>query len=89
VGVQGSYIKTKCPHILITFSQDDLHLKGYPHREAMVISCVIKGFVVQNVLVYTFSAADIIFAKAFRQMQELEDRIQDTSYPLCGFKDNK
>jgi hypothetical protein len=55
----------------------------------MVISCVIKGFLVQNVLVDTFSAVDIIFAKAFMQMQELDDRIQDTSYPLCGFKDNK
>jgi hypothetical protein len=32
----------------------------------MVISCVIKGFLVHNVLVDTDSAADIIFAKAFR-----------------------
>jgi hypothetical protein len=41
----------------------------------MVISCVIKGFLVHNVLVDTSSAADIIFAKAFRQMQETEDKI--------------
>jgi hypothetical protein len=34
----------------------------------MVISCVIKGFLVHNVLVDTCSAADIIFAKAFMQM---------------------
>jgi hypothetical protein len=31
----------------------------------MGISCVIKGFLVHNVLVDTGSATDIIFAKAF------------------------
>jgi hypothetical protein len=52
----------------------------------MVISCVIKGFPIHNVLVDTGSAADIIFAKAFRQMQEPEDKIHDATHPLCGFE---
>jgi hypothetical protein len=51
----------------------------------MVISCVIKGNLVHNVLVVTCSAADIIFAKAFRQMQEQDDKIHDATHPLCGF----
>jgi hypothetical protein len=51
----------------------------------MVISCVIKGFLVHNVLVDTSSAADIIFATAFRQIQEPEDKIHDATHPLCGF----
>jgi hypothetical protein len=85
VGVQGPFIKSKWSHVPITFSQEDLQLKDYPHNDAMVISCVIKGFLVHNVLVDTGSAADIIFAKAFRQMQELEDKIHDATYPLCGF----
>jgi hypothetical protein len=51
----------------------------------MVISCVSKGFLVHNVLVDTGSATDIIFAKAFRQMQEPEDKIHDATHPLCGF----
>jgi hypothetical protein len=52
----------------------------------MVISCVIKGFLVHNVLVDTGSATDIIFAKAFRQMQELDEKIHDATHPLCGFR---
>jgi hypothetical protein len=55
----------------------------------MVISCVIKGFLVHNVLVDTDNAADIIFAKAFRQLQELEDKIHDATHPLCGFRGRK
>jgi hypothetical protein len=83
--VQGPFIKSKWSHIPITFSQEDLQLKDYPHNEAMVISCVIKGFLVHNVLVDKGSAADIVFAKAFRQMQEPEDKIHDATHPLCGF----
>jgi hypothetical protein len=85
VGVQGPFMKSKWSHIPITFSQEDLQLKDYPHNDAMVISCVIKGFLVHNVLVDTGSAADIIFAKACRQMQEPDDKIHDATHPLCGF----
>jgi hypothetical protein len=38
VGVQGPFIRSKWSHIPITFSQEDLHLKDYPHNDAMVIS---------------------------------------------------
>jgi hypothetical protein len=51
----------------------------------MVISCAIKGFVVHNVLVDIGSAAYIIFVKAFKQIQEPEDKLQDSAFPLCGF----
>jgi hypothetical protein len=85
VGVQGPFIKSKWSHIPITFSQEDLQLKDYPHNDAMVISCVIKGFLVHNVLVDTGSAADIIFAKVFRQMEEQDDKIYDATHPLYGF----
>jgi hypothetical protein len=85
VGVQGPFIRSMWSHIPVTFAQEDLQLKDYPHNNVMVISCVIKGFLVHNVLVDTGSAADIIFALAFRQMQEPEDKIHDATHPLCGF----
>jgi hypothetical protein len=85
VGVQGPFIMSKWSHIPITFSQEGLQLKDYPHNDAMVISSVIKGFLVHNVLVDTGSTTDIIFAKAFRQMQQPEDKIHDATHPLCGF----
>jgi hypothetical protein len=47
----------------------------------MVISYVIKGFVVHSVLVDTSSATYIIFVKAFRQVQAPKDKLQD-SYSL-------
>jgi hypothetical protein len=28
---------------------------------------------------------DIIFSKAFKQMQEPDDKIHDATHPLCGF----
>jgi hypothetical protein len=67
VGVQGPFIKSKWSHIPITFSQEDLQLKDYPHNDAMVIFCIIKGFLVHNVLVDTGSAADIIFVRCKSQ----------------------
>jgi hypothetical protein len=85
VVVQGPFIKSKWFHIPITFSQEDLQIKDYPHNDAMVISCDINWFLVHNVLVDTGSAADIIFAKAFRQKQEQDDKIHDATHPLCGF----
>jgi hypothetical protein len=43
VGVQGPFIKSKWSHVPITFSQEDLQLKDYPHNDVMVISLLLKG----------------------------------------------
>jgi hypothetical protein len=87
--VQGPYVRYKWSHIPITFSQEDIQLKDYPYNDVMVISCFIKCFLVHIVLIDTDSSADIIFGKAFRQIQETGDKIQDAVHPLCGFGGNQ
>jgi hypothetical protein len=63
--------------------------KDYPHNDAMVISCVIKGFLVHNVLVDTGSVVDIIFAKSIRQMQEQDDKIHDATHPCVASEESR
>jgi hypothetical protein len=89
VGVQGPFIKSRWSHIPVTFSQEDLQLKDYPHNDAMVISCVIKGFLVNNVLVDTGSAADIIFAKAFRQSKSPKIRFMTPHIPFVASEEGR
>jgi hypothetical protein len=55
-------------------------------QKEQVIFCVIKGFVVHNVLVDTGNVVDIVFVKAFRQMQEPKHKLQGSTFSLCGFR---
>jgi hypothetical protein len=55
----------------------------------MIISCVINGFLVHNVLVDTSSATDIIFTKAFRQMEETDDKIHDQHAPFAASEEDR
>jgi hypothetical protein len=58
VGVKGPTLDQNGPmsnYIL----QGYLQLKNYPHNDAMVISCVIKGSMVHNVLVDIGNAVDM------------------------------
>jgi hypothetical protein len=57
VGVQGPFVRSKWSHIPITFSQEDLQLKDNSHNDVMVISCVIKGFLVHNYVLYLVTQA--------------------------------
>jgi hypothetical protein len=44
VGVQGPFIKSRWSHIPITFSQEDLQLKDYPHNDARLFLVLSKDF---------------------------------------------
>ena len=89
IGVQGPFIKTRWSHMPITFSQDDLRLKDYPHNDAMVINYNIGGYIIHDVLVDNGSAADILMAKAFRQMNLGDSVLEPATNPLCGFGGRK
>jgi hypothetical protein len=54
----------------------------------MVITCVVKGFIVHNILVHMGSAADNIFVKAFEQMLEPKEKLQEAINTLYGFEGN-
>jgi hypothetical protein len=84
VGVQGPTSKQSGLIFLSHFPKRTFISKITQHRDVVVISCVIKGFVVYNILVDTGSASDIIFPKFFKQMEESKDKIQDSTYPFCG-----
>jgi hypothetical protein len=89
VGVQGPFIKSKWSHVPITFSQEDLQLKDYPHNDAMVISCVIKGFLVHNVLVDMGNAADIIFAKTSDRCKSRTTRYMMQHTPCVALEETR
>ena len=89
IGVHGPYFKTKWSHVPITFDQGDLRLRDFPHNDPMVINCNLGGYVVHDVLVHNGSAADILMAKAFRQMEHEHLKLEPPTNPLCGFGGSK
>ena len=42
--MEGPYKKTRWSHLPITFLEQDLQLKDYPHMDAMVIEANIDGW---------------------------------------------
>jgi hypothetical protein len=43
ISMEGPYKKTRWSHLPITFLEEDLQLKDYPHMDAMVIKANIDG----------------------------------------------
>ena len=64
----GTIQKDKMSHQPITFTENDMKLKDYPHMDAMVIEANIEGWTVSKILIDGGSSADILFASTLDAM---------------------
>lgn len=87
--MEGPFKKTRWSHLPITFSEQDLKLKGYPHMDAMVIEANIEGWSVSKILVDGGSSTDIIFTSTLDAMQIDRKSLGREEHPLFGFGGKK
>lgn len=77
--------KPKRTLVSITFSEVDLEGTSQPHANALVITCIINGFLVKKVMVDQGSGAKIIYPDLYKGLGlKLED-LGEYDTPLVGF----
>jgi hypothetical protein len=83
--VEGRVERMRWSHILITISEEDVRLQGFPHNDALVIEANIASWTLGKLLVDNGSSADIIFADAFDKMGLSKDLLHPLDTLLYGF----
>lgn len=93
---EGKYFRTPWSHIPITFTEADLKLTYFPHKDPLVIRAnIVKNSVhflgndVGRILVDTGSSADLITWQCFVKMGFTVKNLKKSEYPLIGFGGNK
>jgi hypothetical protein len=89
VAVEGPIIRTKWPHVQITFTEADIKLTSFSHMDAMVITTHIDKWNVMGVLIDDGSQAKILFISTFKQMDFNKKQLKEASKPLYGFGGKK
>ena len=87
--MEGPYKKTRWSPLPITFLEEELQLKDYPHMDAMVIKANIDGWVVSKILVDGGSSTDIIFTSTIDAMKIDRKILGRAEHPLYGFGGKK
>lgn len=77
-------LKTKCT--TITFADEDARGVVQPHNDALVITIMIASFAIWRVLLYNGSSADIIFSRAYDQLEITEAPLVLANSDLFGFE---
>jgi hypothetical protein len=83
--VEGRVERIRWSHILITFSEEDVRLQGFPHNDALVIEANIASWTLGKHLVDNGSSLDIIFANAYDKMELSRNLLWPPDTPLYGF----
>jgi hypothetical protein len=83
--MEGPYKKTRWSHLPITFSEEVIQLKDYPHIDAMVIEANIDGWTISKILGHGGSSADIIFTSTIDAMKIDRKMLGRVEHPLYGF----
>jgi hypothetical protein len=87
ISVEGRVERTRRSHILITFSEEDVKLQGFPHNDALMIKANIASWTSGKLLVDNGSSADIIFADVYDKMGLRRNLLQPPDTLLYGFRE--
>ena len=75
--------------ILITFIEDKAKCMSQPHSDALVVELEITKHKVIRNLIDGGSSADILFTRAFSQLNLPDKTLKPVKNPLQGFTGNK
>jgi hypothetical protein len=68
IAMEGKIERTRWSHIPITFTEEDVKLKSFPHNDALVIEANVASWTLEKLLVDNGSSVDILFAGAYHKM---------------------
>jgi hypothetical protein len=83
--MEGRVERTRWSHILITFSEEDVRLQGFPHNDVLVIEASIASWTQGKLFVDNGSSGNIIFADVYDKMGLNRKLLQPLDTPLYGF----
>jgi hypothetical protein len=85
IAVEAPITQTKCSHMPITFSSQDVKLALFPHIDAMITTVHNDRWDVTKILINNGSQAEIFFLAGFDKMSFDRKQLKELTKLLCGF----